>query len=172
MAYRRWPGDDRGGGSGWDASEWAFHNALEALRQQHHRAAEINRRTSRRVLRPILLIAVAMLAISLSGIDVPETALTCLLVVIFVSSLSATCVLPGLVLEARLKDVDLTEFFRTDPATGLSAVIQRLTEEAEAFQEPNERTIRQIRILSIATVTGAVVSISLFLVGVILLIVL
>lgn len=171
MAYRRWPGDDRGGG-GWDASEWAFHNALEALRKQYRRAGEINRRAFRRVIWPTLLVAVVLLAAGISGIDIPEAGVTYLLVIMLISTLSISCILPGIALESRLKDVDLTDLFRPDPAVGLSAVIRRLTEEAEALQEPNERTIRQIRILSIAAVAGVALSISLLLIGALLLIVL
>lgn len=172
MAYRRWPGDNRGGGSGWDASEWAFHNAMEELREQRRRAAAINRRAFRRVIWPIMLVFAVMLARIASGIDFPEWAVTYHLGVTFVSVLSSTCIFPGLYLEGRLKDVDLDDFFRPDPAVGLSATIRRLTEEAEALREPNERIIRQIRIWNNIAVACAALSILLLVGGIVLLIVL
>ena len=167
MAYRRWPNDYRGGG-GWDASEWAFHSALEALSEQRRRASEINRQASRRVIWPSLLVAAALIATRLSGIDISETDVKFLLVVVLVAILSATCILPGLLLEGRLKDIDLTDLLHPDPAIGLSAVIRRLTEEAEALREPNERTIKQIRILAATAVAGIAFSVALLLGGLLL----
>ncbi len=170
MAYRRWPGDNRGGGSGWDASEWAFHNAIEELREQRRRASAVNRRGFRRVIWPIVLVFILMLARVASGVEFPEWALTYHLGVVFVSVLSSTCLFPGLYLEGRLKDVKMDEFFRPDPAVGLSATIQRLTEEAEALREPNERVIRQIRIWNNVAIACGALSILLMVVGVALLI--
>lgn len=171
MAYRRWPGDERGGGSGWDASEWAFHNAMEELREQRRRAAAINRRSVRRVIWPIMLVFAVMLARVASGIEFPEWAVTYHLGITFVSVLSSTCVFPGLYLEGRLKDVILDDFFQPDPAVGLSATMRRLTDEAESLREPNERTIRRIRIWSNIAIACAALSIVLLVVGVVLLIV-
>ena len=85
-------------------------------------------------------------------------------------TLSSTCLFPGLYLEGKLKDVKLDDFFRPDPAVGLSATMQRLTEEAEALREPNERVIRQIRIWNNVAVACGALSILLMVVGVALLI--
>ena len=172
MAYRRWPNDHRGGGGGWDASEWAFLNAIETLTEQRRRAHRNNQRTLHRVIWPAAIVFSALILSVITGIDLPDTIKTYQLSISFASVLSTVFLLVALCLEARMKYVDLDEFLHPDPAASLTATMRKLTEEAEALHESNERLVRRIRICNRVALFCAAASMVLLAFGFVLLVVL